>query len=187
MSKKKVTVSNLETLATVVELQPVANPTPAKKVFVKEPNRISPKITMGQRIILDALFLQKKANETDELEVELSQLTLNLFKSTAAQAAIAELKQKGYVDENGEITAYGDKICMVGTSPTPNLQRIADGDIGAAFKMLTVAGTALVDKHNILKNGIRPGKTSDLCDALDKVAYDIIESLEIGGYYPSAE
>jgi hypothetical protein len=183
MSKKKVTVSNLETLATVVELQPVANPTPAKKVFVKEPNRISPKITVGQALLLKALFLQENANEADELETEFAQTTIDLFKSTAAQAAISELKTKGYVDADGKITAYGKKLVMVGTSPTPNLQLIARGDIGASFKMVTVAVTELVNTHKILDNGIRPGKTDDLCIALDNAANDLWDALDKGGFY----
>lgn len=189
MSKKKLEtpVTNLETLAAVVELQPVATAAPTKKVFVKDPNRVSPKITVGQALLLKALFLQENANESDELETEFAQTTLELFKSTAAQAAIAELKQKGYVDTDGKITAYGKKLVMVGTSPTPNLQLIARADIGASFKMVTVAVTELVNTHKILENGIRPGKTDDLCIALDNAANDLMDALDKGGFYPAKD
>lgn len=77
----------------------------------------------------------------------------------------AELIEKGYLDENGVPTKWGQKVSMEATHNAPDYANIANKNVNACFAMFFAAIEGF-KQH--LENSIQPGGKTDLYEKMNQ-------------------
>jgi hypothetical protein len=83
--------------------------------------------------------------------------------SAVFQEALKELNEKGFVDESGTPTKFGQRVALTATQNAPNFTNLAQNNISTAFAMLFAAKSALA--QFIGENSIDPGGKSGLYES----------------------
>jgi hypothetical protein len=87
----------------------------------------------------------------------------------------AELQEKGYLDDQGNPTPWGQKVALEATHNAPDYTKIAQGNVNASFAMFFAA---IQGFKTHLKTQIQPGGKTDLYERMSEAKSYINDLVE---------